>query len=82
MDIGHLRQRRGADFGGATVFRIGIVEIRDDRIDADFEQMIQSDDDPLKLVYFLGSILSMELEKEQEILEAQNVLGRTHLLPQ
>jgi ATP-dependent Lon protease len=36
-------------------------------------------DDPVKLAYFLGSILSLGVDKEQQMLEANNVDDLIHL---
>jgi ATP-dependent Lon protease len=43
-------------------------------------QMLATTEDPLRLVYLLGSMLSLELAKEQALLEAETLNDALHLM--
>jgi len=46
------------------------IELAQPQAPAEISRMLASSDDPLRLVYLLASILSMEIAKEQTLLEA------------
>ncbi len=45
-------------------------ELSRPQVSVEFEQLLSSNDEPMRLVYLLGSIINLELEKEQSLLEA------------
>lgn len=47
---------------------------------AELGRLIASSDDPLRLVYMLGSLLSLEAAREQKVLEAQTRLDALQLM--
>ncbi len=46
----------------------------------ELDQLVGSTENPLRLVYLLGSLLSLELEKEQTLLEAPNITEALRLM--
>jgi ATP-dependent Lon protease len=49
------------------------------QVPPEVRMVVLSADDPVRLAYFLGSILTLGLEKEQQMLEANTVDELTHL---
>jgi len=49
------------------------------QVPPEIRMVVLSDDDPIRLAYFLGSILSLGVEKEQQMLEANTVDELMHL---
>ncbi|HSR67932.1 MAG TPA: endopeptidase La [Acidobacteriota bacterium] len=47
---------------------------------AELGQLLGSTDDPLRLVFLLGSLISLGLEKEQRLLEAEDLQETLHLM--
>ncbi|MFQ5601264.1 MAG: endopeptidase La [Candidatus Krumholzibacteriia bacterium] len=45
-------------------------ELSRPQVGVEFEQLLSDHEEPIRLVYLLGSIISLELEKEQSLLEA------------
>jgi ATP-dependent Lon protease len=45
-------------------------ELSRPQVAVEFEQLLSSNEEPMRLVYLLGSIISLELDKEQSLLEA------------
>lgn len=61
------------------------IELAQPQAPAEFVQMLTASDDPLRLVYLIASLLSLDLPKEQALLEAATCpdamrLLHTHLL--
>jgi ATP-dependent Lon protease len=56
------------------------VELTQPNASAQFTQMVAANEDPLRLVYVIASLLSLDLPKEQEILEAATRLDALRLL--
>lgn len=50
------------------------------QVSMEFEQLLANHEDPMRLVYLLGSITSLELEKEQALLEASSVSDALRLM--
>ena len=46
------------------------IELAQPQAPAEVGRLLASSDDPLRLVYLLASILSLEMQKEQALLEA------------
>jgi len=46
------------------------IELAQPQAPAEVSRLLASSDDPLRLVYLLASILSLEMQKEQALLEA------------
>jgi ATP-dependent Lon protease len=55
-------------------------ELSRPQVSVEFDQLISSSEEPMRLVYLLGSIISLELEKEQSLLEATSGRDALHLM--
>jgi ATP-dependent Lon protease len=56
------------------------VQLSQPNMPAEFAQMLTGSEDPLQLAYLLGSVLSLQVEKEQALLEASTRLEALRLL--
>jgi ATP-dependent Lon protease len=56
------------------------IQLAQPNASAEFTQMLAANDDPLQLVYVIGSLLSLDLSKEQALLEAPTRLDAARLL--
>src|SRR6266545_63157 len=56
------------------------IQLAQPNASAEFTQMLAANDDPLQLVYVIGSLLSLDLHKEQALLEAPTRLDASRLL--
>src|SRR5712691_6400087 len=56
------------------------IQLAQPNASAEFTQMLAANDDPLQLVYIIGSLLSLDLHKEQALLEAPTRLDASRLL--
>jgi ATP-dependent Lon protease len=56
------------------------IELTQPNASAEFTQMLAANDDPLQLVYVIASLLSLDLHKEQALLEAPTRLDAMRLL--
>ena len=56
------------------------IQLAQPNASAEFTQMLAANDDPLRLVYVIGSLLSLELHKEQALLEAPTRLDALRLM--
>jgi ATP-dependent Lon protease len=56
------------------------IELAQPNASAEFAQMLAANDDPLRLVYMIASLLSLDLSKEQALLEASTRLDALRLL--
>ena len=57
-----------------------LVELSNVQLPTEITQLIVQDKDPSRVVYLLSSILSLDLEKEQTLLEAQSIADAFRLL--
>ncbi|MEP7362568.1 MAG: endopeptidase La [Acidobacteriota bacterium] len=57
-----------------------LVELSNIQLPTEITQLIVQDKDPTRVVYLLSSILHLDLEKEQTLLEAQSVADAFRLL--
>ncbi|MCC7237162.1 MAG: endopeptidase La [Bryobacterales bacterium] len=57
-----------------------LVELSNVQLPAEVTQLISQDKDPIRVVYLLSSIIHLDLEKEQTLLEAQSVADAYRLL--
>ncbi len=57
-----------------------LVELSNVQLPAEVSQLISQDKDPIRVVYLLSSIIHLDLEKEQTLLEAQSVADAYRLL--
>jgi ATP-dependent Lon protease len=55
-------------------------ELSRPQVGVEFEQLLGNHEDPMRLVYLLGSITSLEIEKEQALLEAATVQDALRLM--
>jgi ATP-dependent Lon protease len=55
-------------------------ELSRPRSQVDFAEFLESTDDPVRLAYMLGSMMSLELEKEQALLEANSASDALRLM--
>ena len=56
------------------------IQLAQPHASAEFAQMLAANDDPLRLVYVIASLLSLDLHKEQALLEAPTRLDALRLL--
>jgi ATP-dependent Lon protease len=56
------------------------IELAQPNASAEFMQLLATTDDPLRLVYLIASVLSLDLDKEQALLEAPTRLDALRLL--
>ena len=56
------------------------IQLAQPNASAEFTQMLAANDDPLRLVYVIGSLLSLDLHKEQALLEAPTRLDALRLM--
>ena len=56
------------------------IQLAQPNASAEFAQMLAANDDPLRLVYVIASLLSLDLHKEQALLEAPTRLDALRLL--
>jgi ATP-dependent Lon protease len=56
------------------------IQLAQPNASAEFMQLLATNEDPLRLVYVLGSLLSLDLHKEQALLEAPTRLDALRLL--
>ncbi|MBC7924189.1 MAG: endopeptidase La [Bryobacteraceae bacterium] len=56
------------------------IELAQPQAPAEVSRMLAANDDPLRLVYLLASILSLEMQKEQALLEADTRLKALQLM--
>jgi ATP-dependent Lon protease len=56
------------------------IQLAQPNASAEFAQMLAANDDPLRLVYVIGSLLSLDLNKEQALLEAPTRLDALRLM--
>src|SRR2546421_4996887 len=56
------------------------VQLAQPNAPAEFMQMLAANEDPLQLVYTIGSLLSLDVHKEQSLLEAPTRLDALRLL--
>jgi len=56
------------------------MELANAQVPFDLTQLTSSDQDPMRLAYLLASMFSLDLEKEQTLLEAQSVADAFRLL--
>ena len=57
-----------------------LVELSNVQLPTEITQLIAQDKDPSRVVYLLSSILNLDLEKEQTLLEAQTIADAFRLL--
>ena len=55
-------------------------ELSRPQVAVEFEQLLSNNDQPMRLVYLLGSIISLELEKEQSLLDASTCSDALRLM--
>ncbi|HZM15689.1 MAG TPA: endopeptidase La [Candidatus Krumholzibacteria bacterium] len=55
-------------------------ELSRPQLTSEFEKMLSESDEPMRLVYLLGSIITLELEKEQSLLEATSCSDALRLM--
>jgi ATP-dependent Lon protease len=56
------------------------IQLSQPNASAEFTQMLAANDDPLRLVYVIGSLINLDLHKEQALLEAPTRLDAARLL--
>src|SRR5688572_20283581 len=56
------------------------IQLTQPNTSAEFMQMLDPNTDPLRLVYVIASLLSLDLDKEQSLLEAETRLDALRLL--
>ncbi len=56
------------------------ISLANPQSSVELSQLLEDSGDPLRLVYLIGSMLSLELEKEQALLQAETVLDALRLM--
>ncbi len=79
-----LPQERGAEVEALhrAVMELAAkaISLANPQSSVELSQLLEDSGDPLKLVYLIGSMLSLELEKEQALLQAETVLDALRLM--